>query len=329
MPGSNDSSPSRDYYEGQPHYDREAVRFFDIAHEGAQVRAIAEAAHQLEHLHGASPRSVVVVATDQIAEAAAHCAVELSQPLRWPVVVVKRLPNFIGPLDVVLVVGDVPDQETATADLVAAAGRGAETILAGPVDGPLVEDAPDSTVVLPSPPTSAGSSPLRTVAAVLAVLSSLTGYSGQLDGVADDVDEELRQLSPERDETVNAARQLRAFVHGARVLHTGYSREGAAVAQLVATLWSARGLPSGFVDRNELAAALDDESSAAANDIFYDPFLDGDGAAVPIKTIVWAERDPQLAGARSESAEGSQTSELTGALQLIVRGFAATAMEDF
>ena len=35
------------YYDGSGRYDRETVLFFDVAHEGAQLRAVAEAAQRL------------------------------------------------------------------------------------------------------------------------------------------------------------------------------------------------------------------------------------------------------------------------------------------
>lgn len=323
-----------DYYDGQAHYDREAVQFFDVAHEGAHIRAVAQSMELLEHLSGLNPRSVVVVATDQIAEAAARCAVAIHYDMEWPVTVTPTLPGFVGPLDVVLVVGDAPDAETVTRAVATAAGRGAETILAGPSTGPVIEDAPKTAVVIPSPPTTFGASPLRSIAAVTAVLNVLSGHPAALDGVAEDVDEELRQLSPERDVTVNLARQLRAFVEGARIIHTGYTPAGRAVAELGAALWSARGLPSGFVDRTELPAALDAATDEAGEttDIFYDPFIDGDGrgggTAVPVKTIVWGERDAQLAGARAEYSHMAESSEFTSVACLIARGFAATAMKE-
>lgn len=300
-------------------YDRETVRFFDIAHEGAQVRAVISALPLLAGLAGSTPRSVVVLATDYLSAAAARCAVALAGPVRWPVVVAHDLPSFVGPLDVVLVVGDAPEAETATRALAAAAGRGAETVLAGPADGPLVEDAPSATVVLPSLPAAEGASPLRTVAAVTAVLRVLAGEPLD-EAVADAVDDELRGLSPERDVAVNLARQLRVFAAGARVIHTGYSAPGAAVAELAATLWSSRGLPSGFVGREDLAAALED-TSTPADDIFHDPYLDG--PAVPVKTIVWGEDEARLAGGRAENAPGE---ELARAMCLIARAYAATAL---
>lgn len=73
------------YYDGSGRYDRETVLFFDVAHEGAQLRAVAEAAQRLDSLRAVDPRSVVVIATDQISRAAAQAVVELRAPCgcRW------------------------------------------------------------------------------------------------------------------------------------------------------------------------------------------------------------------------------------------------------
>lgn len=339
-------NPDRSYYDGAADYDAETVRFFDIAHEGAHVRAVAQAAEMLSGLRGATPRSVVVVVTDAVSEAAAECAVSLIEFGRAPVMVTRTLPEFVGALDVVVVVGDAPDAETVTRHVSAAVGRGAEVVLAGPAGGPVVEDAPTSAVILPFPPTAEGASPLRTVAALAAVFEALSGSSHGVEALADAVDEELRQLSPERDVTVNAARQLREYSEGARILHTGYTVAGIAVARLVAALWSAHGLPSGSVGREDLATALDDTGGASASagvnspansaeDLFHDPFIDGPPVQVPVKTIVWAQREPHVLGARAEyvdengaGASGAPSDELAGALRLIVRGLAATAMQN-
>ena len=328
----------RSYYDGAAGYDIESVRFFDIAHEGAHVRAIAQAAELLDGLRNTSPRSVVVLVTDAVSEAAAQCAVALLDFGRAPVMVTRFVPEFVGALDVVIVVGDAPDAENATRLISASAGRGAEVVLAGPASGPVVEDIPRGVICLPAPPTADGASPLRTIAAIAAVCATLTDTQALIDGPADAIDFELRQLSPERDVSVNAARQLREFVDGARILHTGYTPVGAAVAALVSALWSAHGLPSGFVGREDLARALEQtsaesagNSSGATDDIFYDPLIDGPPAQVPVKTIVWAQRDAHLLGARAEyvEADGAAATgdEFSAALRLIVRGLAATAMQ--
>ena len=333
-----------DYYEGAQHYDRETVRFFDVAHEGAQLRAVSGSLDALTRLRGMNPRSVVVVGTDQIALAAARAMVALRTPVPLPVVVTDTLPSYVGALDVVVMVGDAAAREQDLKGLLSAASRGCETILAGPGRGPLLDDAPPQTTIIPALPTAAGASPARTMGVVGAVLDALTGdveeITQALEVVADEVDRELESLSPERDETMNPARQLRAFAADSRVLHTGTSRCGATIAALIADLWSARGIPSGFVHAEELPLATEFSRPAGgvgANDIFHDPFIDGPLELVPLKTILWAQQaQPDSAAAgesavpnlRVEAVEAVGLGDTAQALRLITRAYAATALDD-
>ena len=98
------------------HFSREDALFFDIAHEGAQVRAVGQAAHLLAGLYDVQPRSVVVLATDQVAAAAARAVATFAAPLEVPVVVVDVLPAYVGALDVVVVVGDNAGSKAAKAE---------------------------------------------------------------------------------------------------------------------------------------------------------------------------------------------------------------------
>ncbi|MCT1597606.1 hypothetical protein [Corynebacterium sanguinis] len=316
------------YYDGSGRYDRETVLFFDVAHEGAQLRAVAEAAQRLDSLRAVDPRSVVVIATDQISRAAAQAVVELRAPLRLPVVVTPVLPSYVGPLDVVVIVGDAAEDDGVSRALITASARGAETVLAGPARGPLLDDAPDATLIIPALPTSAGTSPLRAFGVLTAVLDALEQpaelISTQLQAMAEDVDEELVGLSPQRDEAVNAARQLRAFAFGARVIHTGFERCGAAVASVAAQVWSARSMASGFVEHRELDRAVEQP----ARDIFHDPFIDGEQHHVALKVVVWNQADVALADATAQWCEPSSVGEESTVARLIVRALAATAMDE-
>lgn len=333
-----------DYYEGAGNYDRETVRFFDIAHEGAQVRAVIDVFGSLDRLHGLHPRSLVVLTTDQIARAAANAVVQVRAPLPLPVVVTDTLPGYVGALDVVVVVGDAAERDADLRALVTADQRGAATILAGPARGPIVDEAPRSTVVVPALPTTMGPSPARTIAVVAAVLDALAARAVDADVLvqryqvlADEMDAELTAVSPERDEDVNAARQLRAFVRDARVVHTGLTPHGEALAQLVATLWSCRGLASGVVSSDELPQALElargsrAAADPAVDDVFHDPFLDGPVELVPLKVVCWAQPDdaaPTGPNMRAETVASQHLGESAAALRLLARAYAVTALDD-
>ena len=206
-------------------YDAETVRFFDVAHEGAQIRLVAgEVERWGEALSGLNPRSLVIIPTDAIARQAAHLGVGLAEPLRIPIVVTESLPRYVGALDLVVVVGEPGECDWASRALITASQRGATTVLIGPAKGPLVEDCPEDTLVAPCLPTAEGSSPARSIAALHALCCLLyqdpTAVKETLEDLAAAVDRELAQLSPERDATTNPGRQLREFIHGARIIHS-------------------------------------------------------------------------------------------------------------
>ena len=108
------------YLDGS-HYDRETVAFYDVAHEGAQVRTVAGVLDQLGGLYGLNPRSVIILPTDQISRAAARFVGAMRSPLRLPVVVTDVLPGYVGALDIVVAVG--ADADHTLEEFGTAAGR--------------------------------------------------------------------------------------------------------------------------------------------------------------------------------------------------------------
>lgn len=312
-----------DYFDGQGRgYDPETVKFFDVAHEGAQIRNIANALDGLWTLEGMRAHSVVVITTDPVARAAAEFAMALHTPLHHAVVMTETLPLYVGALDVVVVITDHGDDADRARDILTAAGRGATCVLIGPAQGPLLDDIDGQALVIPSLPTAAGPSPARTIAAVDMMLRILCGdvelLDHKLEEAASAVDMEIEALSPERDVTVNPGRQLREFVDGARIVHSGRGVAGAALARAAAALWTARGLSSGYVDYASLPEALGDQAEAVA-DIFHDPYLDGGESMVPLRGIIWGDEATQLP--RCQAVPPSTTG-LKGSLSLIVRAYA-------
>lgn len=317
-------------------YDRDAVRFFDIAHEGAQLRAVAQAVPELARLSGMRPRSVVVLATDSVAEAAARATVTWIKRCEVPVTVTRALPAYTGALDVVVIAGAEASRESDLRALATAVSRGAEVVVAGPAHGPLIDDTPAHAIRIPALPTAMGPSPARTVGVVGAVIGSLIQpldiVAERLALIADEVDEELRALSPERDDAVNPARQLRAYAEGARIVHTGAEAASYAVAQLASAVWTAKGMASGALPADELPGAMDAASSVAGSpeqDLFYDPFIDGPSELVGLKAVVWACEGSEglnATGAWVESAGDDTTDPAARAMRLATRAFAVTAL---
>lgn len=309
-------------YPGYGAADGEKYRFFDIAHEGAQIRSSAGMidSGKLDRLGGMNPRSVVVVATDQVSGAAARAVAELHSPLRQPLVVTDTLPHYFGALDVLVVVGE-KNSAAAHHALQTAGSRGAPAILVG-TEGPVAEDAPEQTVVFPVLPTALGFSPARTISALCVVLDLLEENPElivqRMNSTADAVDEELERLAPDRDITVNPGRQLRAHVEGGRIVHTG----NRAIAEVVANVWTLKGLPSAAAEVDELPGVISEEQAEV--DLFHDPFIDGPTGLVPLKAVVWAADVQGVPNASVQKSNGNTPGPVAEALTLITRGFAAT-----
>ncbi|MDY3127497.1 MAG: exopolyphosphatase [Corynebacterium sp.] len=360
----DDDATARTYYVGD-NYDPETVRFFDVAHEGAQARSLKDSAADISsRVHGLSPRAIVVVALDHVAHAAAEFVTHKMAPLHQPLVVVDELPKFVGPLDIVVVVGERADSDLALYGLITANRRGATTIVLGPGRGQLIEEAPEESLVIPTLPTAEGPSPVRYIAGLHMILwaldHDLAVVERRLEEIANAVDDELLALSPERDASVNPGRKLREFCQGARVIHSAQCRYvpvdyqpreiniGPLVAQFAATLWAARGIGGEYVASEELGFALerqrhDQEISTggvpAVDDLFFDPFLDEEersrGHVVPLKIVMWGSGETDIAGCIAADVVHTETlvsapsgvSELIRALRLITRAFAVTTYE--
>ena len=312
-------------------YDPETVRFFDAAHEGAQARLVAAAVPALARaVGGMQPRSLVVLAADQVARAAALVAAGLAEPAEVPVVVAESLPRFTGALDVVVAVGESPWLERA---LVTADRRGATTILVG-----TVEEPPEDTLVIDTLPTTQGRSPVRDIAALHAVHAVLSEdpelVARRLEDVADAVDREIEALFPQRDSTTNPGRALREFTEGGHVVHSSgpdaylFSEErtrvslGALVARMAGAVWAAHGLGGTVVDAEGLGPLVEN----APRDIFYDPF-ESEEPLVPLKIVLWGQEEANLPHSFAAASADPESGDLARALQLITRSYAATAYD--
>ncbi|MFP7366373.1 hypothetical protein SFC07_11480 [Corynebacterium callunae] len=319
------------FYDGSP-YDQETVRFYDVALEGAQVRLVGGFMEDggFRTLEGLKPRSVVVLVKGEIAHGCARLVEALHAPLRQPLVITATLPSYIGALDVLVVVTEDGGDEDALRALITADQRGSTSILVGPAAGPLIEEVPTDTVVVPTLPTAAGMSPARVVASISTVIDLFAEdphiVAARLEHVAGYVNEEIEALSPERDELVNPGRMLRNWVEGHRVIHSGGSELGMAIANVMAPLWSRRGLISAVLDYPELVVSLPDlrGDNSGQHDIFYDPFLDDNPGVVPFRAVVWAEDEPGIPDAMAQQCDGPSKGPLASALRLLTRGQAAT-----
>ncbi|AKK05111.1 hypothetical protein CMUST_03835 [Corynebacterium mustelae] len=327
-------------------YDPLAVAFYDIAHEGAQIRAIAGAIESsidpvpdafgvirpgLASLAGVRARSIVLLCADDLSAKCAQLAVAMAQPLAVPLVVTDSLPGYIGALDVLIVLSEKGEDQAIARAMSHAVTRGVPTVLVAPGESPLATNAPNRAIIIPHLPNSVGPSPMRGLCSILAVLEladlDVLLVVQKLHDWAAGVDEELESCSPERDHMVNPARQL-AQLNGTLV-HSALHPVGRGVADLAATLWAMNGRGGSVLSMPELMYAQRNFPQAQP-DIFYDPLLDPSPGLLPLKAVVWCAPDNQPPGPPgSFSVTISSPLAPSSVLRLVTRAFAATAFFSF
>lgn len=274
----------------------ELARFFPIANEGAEVRAIAEWVHSggTSQLEGFRPRSHVVVTWDEVSRA-------IVAAVASECVVTDHLPTSTGALDQVTIIGDDPRGLDV---LFAAQQRGcAVTVISAP-DSPLVSERSHPTMAAPHIPFAEEWSVARTVATLAAVTSRDPMVGEELAVISRLVDEEIAACHPDRDEVTNPARALARTCAAAIPVHVGEPR----LTHLLAEISIAHGVPA-------LATTTSRASAFHTDD-------------VALSIVDWSD------GATGEAPNGEDTSHLSSAAQNIVttlryatRVAAATVME--
>ncbi|MFT4201164.1 hypothetical protein [Gordonia sp. (in: high G+C Gram-positive bacteria)] len=256
------------------------------ARAGAQVRAVAEAVREgvTEPLAGLRPRSVVIVTGASVAAAQsarfviAHTAARLDVPL----VAAPALPGWIGPLDVVVLVGDDAG-DPALADAASRASRRhAEFVVVAPMEGPLAAAVAGSgidlspRIVVPEQFRFVGH-----VAALIAVcqgLAQVRYVGGDLDlpQLADALDAEAARNHPSQDVYGAPAKALAERFRAAPPVLSGDSPAADALAARTAsTLFAIGGVSATAVDLAAALTRLLRVGPAAEESIFYDPEIDG------------------------------------------------------
>lgn len=252
---------------------------------------------------------VVIVACSDTAVHAARVAVSLIPDPSVPIVVVDRLPRYVGAMDCVIVLTPDPADREAEEAVVRCRQVGAMVMVAAPTSGPVAEAGTGYGLVVPDIPGVTGDSWGRYIATVTGGcgLVGQLPIQGVLDYAADAVDREMEASGPERDESVNPARQLGLRMKDHRVVIAG---DGATrhVASFAAMRLLHHGIVAATADTAELArfysdlhrgtsmdTAIDSSgetgtgSGSASSDvdksIFYDPFLDAP-AVQPLAAVV-------------------------------------------
>ena len=271
--------------------------FFRASGEGAALRAVVSAVREGAFSSLSLPRSVVVLAGDRRAKLAARSVVSLADDARAPIVVARQLPNYVGALDLVIVADEDPGSQLAE-QLSEADRRGAATILVDPGQGPLRAAAGASTIVIPRPALAEGGSFNGYFGVIASALTeagvSTIAPAGVLEEVADAVDVDIAACSPQRDLTVNPARQAASWWAERRKVCVGARGIGEPIAELAALLL----LEAGQVVHATSSAALLQslgvllsETHSSGHDIFYDPYIDDEpegSSVLPLGAIVIA-----------------------------------------
>lgn len=307
-----------------------ARRFFDIAHEGAHLRSLAERMRSglLDDLAGTNPRSIVTITHSALAAATAEWIAAEHTPLPMPVLVTTELPAYVGPLDVVVIAADTRDvsvERELHSIAMAADRRGCFTIFVG--DPEVADELPERIRVVLNLPGVEAALPARLAGTLIGVCAASTNRIDcgidQLDMLANAIDEELLSLSPERDPLVNPAAQLMEWSTQARVVHTARRPAELALARVIANFWSASGTICASLPFDQVVSAFE-RSGAAQRDIFYDPFDEDSEAVLPLKFVVWGEAEFPLGPASPQLSSPDAQPGLEESFRLLMRGLSAT-----
>ncbi|WP_181777437.1 hypothetical protein [Amycolatopsis pittospori] len=278
---------------------------------GAQVRATAEAAAELElsdRLDVGRPRSLVLIDRPGVSRTLTRLVAALLTPsCPVPVVVAEVVPSWIGALDVVFAhTDDAGDRELA-ASLERAARFGATVVLSAPGEGPVAAAVAGKGLILaprlPVPPEMAFP---RGLAAALLTANALGLLVADLEKLADQLDAEAEKDYLARDSFANPAKAMALRLAERQPLLWGLDPVAVAVGEHAAHAFAAHAAVVCDVEdyRQALArpalrrAAL---SGGVERDIFADP-EEGVGVA-PRVLLLSVRTGPATEAARYQAED--------------------------
>ncbi|MFF0491760.1 tobH protein [Nocardia sp. NPDC004068] len=281
---------------------------------GAQVRATAAAIGEdaLSRLTDLRPRSLVLVSgSGRAARAAGLLVAAVGDRAGLPIVPVTEIPQWVGPLDVVLVAGDDAGDPRLIGAVDRALRRGAEVVVAAPDEGPMRAAAAGRAAVLPPRvPVLDHNRLLRYLAVELAVLRAIDPVRAatlvpDLNALADLLDAEALRDGPQNEVFHNPAKTLAARMRERDVVLAGDSPAATEVAGHAAeVLLLAAGRIATATDLADAVAAhgrLSEAANAAAPDydpLFHDEQLDGPAPVERVRVFVVSADADQLAAHR-------------------------------
>ncbi|PXX68969.1 hypothetical protein DFR70_102655 [Nocardia tenerifensis] len=296
---------------------------------GAQVRATAAAVGEdaLARLDGLRPRSVVLVSgSGRAARAASLLVAALGDRAGLPVVPVAALPPWVGPLDVVLVAGDDAGDPRLTDAVDRALRRGAEVVVAAPIEGPMrAVVAGRAAVLAPRVQVLDHNRLLRFLAAGIAVLRAVDpARSGtfvpDLTELADVLDAEALRAGPTNEVFRNPAKTIASRMHQHGVVLAGDSPAATELAEHAAeVLLQSAGRVAAAADLAEAVAArarmveAAGESAPGFDPLFHDAELDGPVPVERVRVFVLSSDADQSAARRRIAVFGGADSGLVDA----------------
>ncbi|RDI53158.1 tobH protein [Nocardia mexicana] len=288
---------------------------------GAQVRATAAAVDEnvLARLHDLRPRSLVLVSgTGRADRAAALLVATLGDRAGLPIVRAGAIPQWVGPLDAVLVAGDDAGDPRLIDAVDRAVKRGAEVVVATPDEGPLrAATAGRAALLPPRVRVLDHNRMLRFLAVGVAVLQAIDPARigplvPDLSALADVLDAEALRDGPHNEVFHNPAKALAARMRERRIVLTGDSPAAAEVAAHAAEVL----LPAA----GQIAAATDLADAVAANPrmveaagvaapgfdpLFHDEQLDGPAPVERVRVFVVSADADQVAARRRLAVFGA------------------------
>ncbi|GAA4546228.1 hypothetical protein [Amycolatopsis samaneae] len=278
---------------------------------GAQVRATAEAAAELElaeRLDLGRPRALVLIDRPGVSRTVTRLLAALLTPsCPVPVVVAEAVPNWIGALDVVFAhTDDAGDRELA-ASLERAARYGASVVLSAPGEGPVAAAVAGKGVLLspriPVPPELAFP---RGLAAGLLTANALGLLVSDVQLLADQLDLEAEKNYLARETFANPAKALALRVADRVPLLWGLDPVAVAVGEHAAHAFAAHAATVCDVEdyRQALARPALRRAAQAGDterDIFADP--DDGPAGARIRLLLLSVRTGPAADAARFQAD--------------------------
>jgi hypothetical protein len=276
---------------------------------GAQIRATVEAAGEagVESLAGTRPRALVVVNRPGVGASVTALLTALLPACPVPVVVTDAVPQWIGPLDIVLAHSDDPGDHELAESIDRARRYGATVVVTARADGPVAAAAAGTMLLVPRVEVPPGFAFPRAFTAGLVLLNTLSLTSVDLGLLADELDREAERDHASYESFVNPAKSLSLRLADRTPLLCGLDPVATAVAtHATEALACFAGMVAGasaypqLLTRTALHRAA--VRTGSADDIFADP---QDTPLGGLRLLLLAVEDGPLAAATRQTAVDS------------------------